>query len=174
MNTGIFSARRQRAFTLIELLIVIAIVAVLAGLLFPAVIQMQRMAKRKRTAVQAASITHALKEYRTTYSRWPGQTQGALDGVATPAAVLSALTDNPRNVTYINLRPGDVAGGVFVDPYNRPFVIAMDENGDGNVNISATLGALTYSTNVANQTACVMSWGRVPEKDKERVISWQQ
>jgi prepilin-type N-terminal cleavage/methylation domain-containing protein len=63
--------RSNRAFTLIELLTVIAIIALLAGLLFPAIKSAMLKAEVTKAQVQISNLQTAIKSYYTEYGRWP-------------------------------------------------------------------------------------------------------
>jgi len=63
--------RRVNAFTLIELLTVIAIIAVLIGLLFPAIKSALLKAEITKAKVQMSNLETAFKSYYTEYGHWP-------------------------------------------------------------------------------------------------------
>ena len=62
---------RRRAFTLVELLTVIAIIAILAALLLPVINYAIVVAKEKEARLQAQAIASAIQQYESTYSRFP-------------------------------------------------------------------------------------------------------
>ena len=62
---------KRKSFTLVELLIVISIIAVLAGLLFPAIGKVKDKAKRVHAKAQANSLVLAIKSYESTYGLLP-------------------------------------------------------------------------------------------------------
>lgn len=63
--------RRTNAFTLIELLTVIAIIGVLVALLFPAVKAALTKAEANKAAAGVTSLSTAFRSYYTEYGKWP-------------------------------------------------------------------------------------------------------
>ncbi len=62
---------RSRAFTVIELLTVIAIIGILAALIFPGVAAAQRTAAKTQTRVRFNQWAAAIESYRTEYGCYP-------------------------------------------------------------------------------------------------------
>src|SRR6266487_1220592 len=62
---------RRNAFTLIELLVVISIIAILIGLLFPALRGVQEQARRTQAKNDLAQIVTAINAYYTEYGKYP-------------------------------------------------------------------------------------------------------
>lgn len=68
----------KRAFTIVELLGVMLVLATLFGLILPAVKLSSRTAQKKQAASDATALAQAVIRYRQTYGFWPG-TEGIDD-----------------------------------------------------------------------------------------------
>ena len=62
---------QREAFTLVEMLVVVAIIAILAGILIPVVGRAKTKAKVAAAKVEMAGLELAIKTYHNDYSRWP-------------------------------------------------------------------------------------------------------
>ena len=61
----------NRGFTLVEMLVVIAIIAVLAGILVPVIARAKTKAKVATVRIQMAELDGAIKSYNNDYERYP-------------------------------------------------------------------------------------------------------
>nr|WP_317199500.1 type II secretion system major pseudopilin GspG [uncultured Psychrobacter sp.] len=77
--------RRQSGFTLIEIMVVIVILAILAGLVVPRVVGQSDKARVKTTETALATVSNALDMYKVDNSRYPTTAQG-LEALTTPPA----------------------------------------------------------------------------------------
>jgi len=68
---GQLRSRAAAAFTLVELLVVIAIIAILAAMLLPVLNSVKTKAKVKMAQVQMGQIVGAIRDYESTYNRYP-------------------------------------------------------------------------------------------------------
>jgi type II secretory pathway pseudopilin PulG len=62
----------KRAFTIIELLGVMVVLATLFGFILPAMKLSVRTAQKKQAAADATALAQAVIHYRQTYGMWPG------------------------------------------------------------------------------------------------------
>ena len=88
---------RRSAFTLIELLTVIAIIAILMGLLFPAIGTIKESARKTQAKNDVTNIVAAVKQYYTEYGKYPQVTEGTAtsdDDAAIGETQAGGLADN--------------------------------------------------------------------------------
>ena len=78
---------RLQGFTLVELLVVLAILGMLAALVGPQVLNQLGGAKSKTAAIQIADIEQALEIYKLDVGRFPNTSEGLEALVRQPAGV---------------------------------------------------------------------------------------
>ncbi len=155
-------------FTLLELLVVVAIIGLLVGMLAGGIQAVRNGMKRQKASMESKTIAQALRGYRDDFGEWPKQDETVVADVtcsdeAGQRLVLSRLLENVRKRVYLDIPGGSDKQGAFLDPWLRPYVITMDMNSDGLCDVNAKLDqpAATYVTNVASDVA-VFSWGASP------------
>ncbi|MBX7247149.1 MAG: type II secretion system GspH family protein [Candidatus Sumerlaeaceae bacterium] len=72
-------AHHNRAFTMIELLIVVSVIAILAAITVPNFLEAQVRSKVARTKSDMAAISAALKSYYADYNRYPPNNESLRD-----------------------------------------------------------------------------------------------
>lgn len=89
MNVNSHQYNRQGGFTLLELLVVLMIIALLAGFVGPKVFSNVDSAKEKTALRQMRSLADALGQYRLDVGQYPTESQGLNALTAKPAGVNS-------------------------------------------------------------------------------------
>ena len=113
----------ERGFTLIELMVVIVILGILAGLIVPRIMGRPDEARRAKARIQIESLETALKLYRLDNGNYPSTEQGLQALVEPPAA--GALAKNWRQGGYLEKNK------VPKDPWDNDFVyISPGAHGD--------------------------------------------
>jgi general secretion pathway protein G len=100
--------RRQSGFTLLELLVVLMIIALLAGFVGPKVFSNVDSAKEKTAMRQMRSLADALGQYRLDTGSYPSESQG-----------LKVLTEKPAGVQRWN--GPYLSQQVPADPWGNPY-----------------------------------------------------
>ena len=111
MNQSIENKRRrprQAGFTLMELLVVLAILGLLMSLVGPQVLNQLGGAKTKTAAIQIKDLEQALEMYKLDVGRFPSTGEG-----------LVALVDKPAGSTGWN--GPYLKSDVPLDPWNREY-----------------------------------------------------
>jgi prepilin-type N-terminal cleavage/methylation domain-containing protein len=116
----------ERAFTLIELFTVMAVVAILFGLAFPAFIAVMERARKTQAKNDLTQILTAVNAYYTEYGKYPltggtdvtytGATAGIVSG-SSNAALIDVLRNNTASVVNGTIvTTWNPRGIVFIQP----------------------------------------------------------
>ncbi|HBO57969.1 MAG TPA: prepilin-type cleavage/methylation domain-containing protein [Opitutae bacterium] len=156
---------RKHAFTLIELLMVIAIIGILAGILIPTVSAVKRQANVAASKSQLSQYVNAIQLFKGEYGYYPfadahvdsGKNinslsddfietlsgRGATDGVST------SVGGNRREITFHSFSEAEfyLQSNGTVDPTkiadrlnNMKIFIVIDGDGDGKVTVPSASG----------------------------------
>ena len=164
---------RVRAFTLVELLVVITIIMVLAGILLPALHYARQQAWRAATTAQLRAIANAADQYHQTFSAYPGffeddhladidlpDADGNLTGNQNLVLSLMGRLAGPNpgleveiddywfDVDQIGLGPRTVAGRSHDAFYSPSSDELSDERGDIPMIVSGVTGHPIFYTRV--------------------------
>jgi general secretion pathway protein G len=107
----------QKAFSLLELLVVILILGLLAGIVAPQVIAKGEEAKRDLVCVEMKSIAESLKMFKLDNGVYPDTEEG-----------LKALVSNPDKDKYPNYARNPYIESLPKDSWNTPFIYIKNEH----------------------------------------------
>ena len=115
--------KSHQGFTLIEIMVVIVILGILAGLIVPRIMSRPEEARRTKAALQIRSLESALKLYKLDNGEYPNTEQGLEALVTRPETGL--IPKNWRDGGYLD------STKVPKDPWGKPFVYVMPgQHGD--------------------------------------------
>ena len=177
------------SFTLIEILVVVSIIGLLAGLSIPAVGGALASARKAKATAMANQIRTALVQFNTEYGYFP--TNGMNNGTGPTSASLAltltgdsnssvATNANPRRVVFLEVPPdftvnaaGNLSNSGIVTPrglYSKNaqsnFFVSVDHNYDGMVTVTNDGRA----TNIRGTTAV---WYVDPKVSNKTVGTWK-
>ena len=118
----------KKAFSLMELMIVIIILGLLAALVMPNLIGKSEEAKQKLVCIQMKSIKNALDMFKLDNGSYPDQEYG-----------IKALSKNPNEERYPNYSPSGYFedGIVPKDPWKSPYIYTQSDDGINLISLGA-------------------------------------
>lgn len=103
----------KKAFTLIEIMVVIIILGLLAAFVIPNITGKSEEAKQKLVCIQMKSLNESLKMFKVDNGSYPTSEEG-----------LKALIENPNPDEYASYAPSGYIEGKNLpkDPWNKPYI----------------------------------------------------
>ncbi len=176
LQSSVFSLRSSKGFTLLEMLVVVAILMLLAGLILAAVTLARDRAKVLRARRDVAQLKSAWDTYYADYNAFPdpaqiGGNSLVMGYMATGRDVIQILRglenhhgQNPKGIPYMDFHQNTT---YFNDPWGNPYRIALDADYDGDVSVPGN-NALRMS---------VAAWSAGPDgrdDTDDDVRSWRE
>ncbi|MFA9197069.1 MAG: type II secretion system protein [Aliarcobacter sp.] len=162
LNKWIALKDREGAFTLVELLVVISIIGMLAGLMSVAIPKAMESGKKAKAKGELTAIVAAVKAYKQEYGRWPGNNTPSdqkFEGddskylLAALSGTNNTLVENPKSVRFLE---GAETDGTMKDPWKTQYFILVDTD-DSN--------SMTYNTKTIGISVLAVSFGKDQKQD---------
>jgi prepilin-type N-terminal cleavage/methylation domain-containing protein len=154
---------RQTGFTLVELLVVISIVGLLAGLMTVAVPRAMEGGKKAKAKGELTAIVAAVKAYKQEYGRWPGSATATSDTtfedtdskslLSALGGTSNALVENPKSVRFLE---GAGTDGTMQDPWGTQYLVVVD---------SDESNSMTYKGKMISISVLAVSFGKDKKQD---------
>jgi prepilin-type N-terminal cleavage/methylation domain-containing protein len=115
--------RKPLSFTLVEMMVVIAVIAMLVGLLFPAIGSAIRTARRAKAKAEVTQLLTAFKAYYTEFGVWPTNMAGNVE-------VSTNVFRNSKGIIFYDFSPKsvDFSTGFYLDPWEHPYWFKIDKD----------------------------------------------
>ena len=138
--TLILPTGKRNAFTMVELLTVIAIIAMLAAILLPALNRARQQAWETTARTMISSLEAALANYMTDYGDYPQDDDAADvgDNSVESCVNLIARLEDSDGTSYASFRDQDkfdsgTYNGSLKDPWGRSYCYRYDSDNDGDI-----------------------------------------
>ena len=162
---------RRRNFTLVELLVVIGIIAVLAGMLMAGIMYAPAKAQKAKAQAEITTLVNAIKQYESAYGVLPIPSGALSSGDGTLASdkyklmihILQADDEglsnsdkdivkkqNKRSTKFLDIQGNEV--GVFTDPWGEDYNVVFDANYNGKIEMSSQIPGLNVAASGSTYT----------------------
>ncbi len=173
---------RSKAFTLVELLIVMVIIGILMGMFLPALSSARRKAKEIKAKDACTQLTIAWQSYLTEYRMFPSE----MDNPAMPVNI------SEMNVNAVRILKGETYNSLgghqfmefttnevyrgFMDPWGELYQVALDNGPAGGSGDAVAYDGKVTTPQDGELTRSVAAWSKGQDKltpSDDDVKSWK-
>ena len=148
----------RRSFSMIEMLGVIIVIMILAGLLFPTISSIIKQGNDTKTKAKIVTLQTAIMAYKSTYGYLPFTPSKSSDAQLTDAeydVLLNCLTAesdaaNPRKIRFLDKK--EIS---YKDAWDRDFRVTLDLDYSGEITSTSTIPAEVAVSSAGSDE----SWG---------------
>jgi len=120
--TGVMKKEQKGGFSLMELLVIIVIIGILVGLLFPVLMAARESAKRTKAGAEVRELERACMMYRQAYGVFP-----TFNGDEVDADAVDVLSGEGGGIKFMDFKKGAFDDG-FLDPWGRLYRVQFDND----------------------------------------------
>lgn len=171
--------KQKSFFTLIEILVVIGIILILAGIILPAVNSAIKKADQTKAKAQITTLVNAIKQYEATYGHLPNAAWFVNDTEGNPGY---NVIDNANYSDFIKMLQAeettptynrrkqvflDVVGntpGEYKDPWGNDYHVVIDRGNTGKITSSPAIDGLDVPSTIYQS---VIVWSNGAEDDND-------
>ena len=175
-------SHRRSGFTLVEVLVVIMIIALLAGLLTPAVMRSLNSARNAAIKAEIDMLHMAIMNYKNEYGSFPPSYVPTLSGSDAackhltrifPRIAQGDLLLQARSLSYMNLGTGTFAAAQSLTPDAALVAWLFGYNDQAAYPVLYTNGSATLNLPTINVTGTVASRKKLFDFDVTRIKNYQ-
>ncbi len=158
---------KRRHFTLIEMLVVVAVIAILIGILIPTIGTVMEKVKQSKTKAIINSLRLGIKQYESTYGFLPFTGENTdkfieyTSGNGTNGEytiLLNTLEGNDKSLNPRGIKFLDMSDSDYMDAWDEELNVVLDLNYDSVIADSLIYGAAGKNTEI-------IIWSAGPDGD---------
>jgi prepilin-type N-terminal cleavage/methylation domain-containing protein len=125
----------HNGFTLIEMLLVIVIILILAGLLLGGINMAIRKAETNKAQTTAFQLATAFRNYQSEYGTWPDASATAMNVTSNLVVRLTRqdATNNTRGIVFLEVEQKSFKSDGYRDPWGLPYRVQFDQTYSGSI-----------------------------------------